>query len=671
MERINFNGKAARKVAGGLLLLATIMLTACNGSSGGDSSSTTPTPTPVPNASAVATKILVSTDKSTGVKTGGTDEATLTIQAIDKNGGAINGALIDLSTTTGVLSSSGVTTGADGKATVKFNAGDDKNNRVESITLSSGTAATNNLFTTAFPVKVIGSTVTITASANSLVSGTETQLEVLVKDGNEQLIDGAKVSFSNSGSGSVTFSAPEVTTVNGGKATVKVTGATAGLTTITATALGNTKTQDLTITGTSASSFRISSPAASRYALSTNTALPITVNAPGSSTVVFAATLGTWSNGKTTLEVPVVNGAASATFSSSSTGIATVSAYDKTKPSQSSSMSVALTADVANVSAVDVSVQSKASILAPSAGTQQNTTLITAKVTDKAGQPVGNIPVAFDISQSTGGGETVSPVVVLTSDGTDPNKPLGVAETTFTSGSLPSGQSSKSVGVRATALLANGATQPSIASAQITIAGGAGSISIGQASKIGSSTDNTRYQLSMSAIVADAAGNPPPVGTEVNISVWPLYFSTGSGCVYDKTFKAEDTNENLTLDAGEDGVISQVDNITFQLPLTSSSTPYVPKPSINSKNGKLDPPPAAAGTVPVKVKTEADGSAPFVFTYNKSDSIWTVVRMRASTKVQGTETVSESIFRLSPTKEDVDLPKTCFISDSKYNAIVP
>ncbi|MGL5986105.1 MAG: hypothetical protein ACRCZ5_04420, partial [Burkholderiales bacterium] len=83
-------------------------------------------------------------------------------------------------------------------------------------------------------------------------------------------------------------------------------------------------------------------------------------------------------------------------------------------------------------------------------------------------------------------------------------------------------------------------------------------------------------------------------------------------------------------------------------------------------DGFLTPQNSNAGSIPKTVTTDVNGVATFDFEYLKSNSIWTVVRMSASTVVQGTETKSQVIFRLGVSEEDVKLPGTCRISDSPY-----
>jgi hypothetical protein len=142
--------------------------------------------------------------------------------------------------------------------------------------------------------------------------------------------------------------------------------------------------------------------------------------------------------------------------------------------------------------------------------------------------------------------------------------------------------------------------------------------------------------------------------------VWPIAVSTGKDCVYDDddgvsrgTFRNEDINENLILDPGEDGTRTY-----YYTGLTASGT--------GKTDGMLSPPAANAGLLPSTKTTDANGVAAFNLTYGKNYSIWTVVRVRASTVLQqgGSAISSEMIFRLRPLVDDV-LP-ICRIQDSTF-----
>lgn len=638
---------------------------------GGSSGNKTPapaTPTTAPTASTAPTAVPITAAKlglswdKTSVKTGGKDTATLTITALNSSNGILPGATIVLSSASGILSGTVATTDAKGQAKVTYTAGDNLNNRTETISVTSGT------FSATTAVKVTGTALVLSAGTTSLSSGSKTDLTATVKDGEGNPAADVDVVFSSSGTGSLSFTPATVKTDSSGVAVTKATAGGSGTSITTATSQGTTKTASITVSGGS-NQFTITSPTAAVIATTTGNTQTVTVSASTAATVVFITTLGTWSNGKTIQEVAVVGGVANATLSNPNSGTATVQAYDKAVPATSSSFQVIVSAPVANANSI--TMQASPSVIAPSTGTQKNSLSLTATVLDSSGKPIANAPVSFEITNSLGGGEYVSPAATISGDGTDPNLGLGQAKTSFYSGSLPSGQTSSSITVVAKVLLPNGTTISSPATT-INIGGVAGSVSIGESTKIESSTDNTYYQLPMSVLVADSNGSPM-ANTTVNLSTWPLYYSTGSSCSVSTTYKAEDANENLILNLGEDGSITRVSNTSFApipllTPIGSGITAFTPTSITGITNGILSPINSAAGSVPTTVTTDANGVASFKYTYLKSNALWTVVRFRASTTVQGTEARSESVFRLSPSEADAG--GTCFLPNSPYNSIV-
>jgi hypothetical protein len=292
------------------------------------------------------------------------------------------------------------------------------------------------------------------------------------------------------------------------------------------------------------------------------------------------------------------------------------------------------------------------------------TATITATVRDSVGEAVANAPVAFSMVNPSGGGEKILPVVVFTAaDGT--------ASTTFTAGTLPSYDAG---GVKIHAAVIGTAVEtgvsPSGNNAAVVIGGRAGSIAFGMATALGTAggTPPTHYTQAISVLVADINGNPVS-GAVVSLSVWPIAWSTGVGCSYDDdgqrcvigppivcvaghygTFLNEDANENLILDPGEDGT-----RIYY-----ATSTNVGP----GTTDGSITPTNSAGGAVPTTVTTGSDGVGTFLLTYPKDSSIWTVVRLRASTIVQGSETVAQRIFRLAALQSDVE---PCLLGNSPYN----
>ncbi|MDW5417911.1 Ig-like domain-containing protein [Iodobacter sp. CM08] len=166
MERINFNGKAARKVAGGLLLLATIMLTACNGASGdGAASAGTGTGQGGTNASGPVS-ISVGLNPNSSVSLGAQTTATATL--LDSKKQPIADALVTFSTdskqATMAPSSGKVLTNANGQAVISLTAASVDANGAGSLQVDAAGASG-------------GSSFTVTGIANYTIGSTSISLE--------------------------------------------------------------------------------------------------------------------------------------------------------------------------------------------------------------------------------------------------------------------------------------------------------------------------------------------------------------------------------------------------------------------------------------------------------------------------------------------------------------
>jgi hypothetical protein len=232
---------------------------------------------------------------------------------------------------------------------------------------------------------------------------------------------------------------------------------------------------------------------------------------------------------------------------------------------------------------------------------------------------------------------------------------LGQATTTFTAGSLPSGASGVQIHASIIGTAIATGLLPSGSDATVVIGGTAGSVTIGLSTVVGVDTSNTIYTLPMSVLVSDSNGNPV-ANTTVSLSAWPIAFNVGGSVCNGTTYNPvagtyyfnEDANENLTLDAGEDGV---------RKPYPSGAT------ATGTSDGKLTPANSAGGTLPATVTTGSNGVATFTLTYTKSSAFWIVDRIRARTLVQGTETLGEVKFILPALQSDAT---SCVLSPTPY-----
>lgn len=691
----NYRFSATFLLAAGLTLLA-----GCG--DGGSVPGTTITPL---GTTATVASLQISAIPTT-VKSDNSTTSTISVTAVSATNSTIPNATIAISTDTGLLSSQLVTTDTSGKAMLTFSSGAaNKDNRTATVTATAGSA------TALLPIQIVGSTVTLTSTGTSLPSGgaSPVTMTVTAKDAGGSPISGATVTLTQTGSGTVTLTPTTGTTDATGKLVVTVAGGAAGTATVTAAAVGATSTQVYTVNATTIT-FGISqltlnpgavvsiptSPKTS--AMKIGDSLLVQVTAPaGTTQVAFVTTIGYWNGtvGTTALApVPCV-GTCTATLNTATAGVANVQVIDLGNPALSDTLTVGMTASTP----AKILLQATPTVVPKSIGSTIGYSNLVATVYDANGAPVGGAPVAFSIVSGTGtnSGETVSPVLVFSASSTSGGLALGAAPATFTSGSLSSFASG--VQIRASVLGTTIATQPIIPvsgvpatasslDAAIVVGGTAGSVAFGMATKIGDAGSNsTIYTYAMSVLVADSNGSPAPLGTVVNISTWPIAWSTGYGCRIDAdgfiwdplgtnpstnaatgwwvagdggTFLNEDANENLILDIApaEDGVRK------YYAGGTAAGT--------GTKNSQITPANSYGGTVastnpgdaPGTATTDATGLATFTLTYTKSSANWIVARIRAQAVVQGTPAVGQLEWRL--VSSVADSSPICYLPPSPF-----
>ena len=649
----------------------TLLLAACGGG-GGTSSTSTSTSTGTTTQTPTASAITLSTS-ATNVASDNSGTVTITATVTDANNAAVANVPITFSADTGFLSVSSATSDTSGKATVTFSSGS-----ASSTTRTATITATASGKTSQIPIRIAGASLTLATTSTSLVIGGATStVTVTLKNASGALLPNQTVTISASGTGSVTITPMSSTTDANGVITATVTGVTSGAVTITATSVGETRTATVTVSGPSVA-FQITAPSAdpAANAASLGASVPVTVQAPSPTTsVTFVSTLGTWDGtGSSVITKAVVNGVVTANLQSTLAGVANIQVYDTQRQAAlSGSRVVSYTAAVA--SAYRVTLQSSPSVVAPTSGGNSGLSTLIATVTDAAGNPVGGASVAFSILNPTGGGETISPAVILTAAVASSTTTLGQAQATFTAGSLPSGAPGVQVRARVVGTSIGTSTSPSGNDATIVIGGTAGSVTIGVSTVISDSASGTIYTLPMSVLVADSNGNPV-ANTAVSLSTWPIAFNVGGDvCAASVTpvgsttpiagqpgtfYFNEDVNENLIRDP------SEVSSARTYYPALANGT-RVPSTSFPSA-AQLSPPNSAGGTLPGTVMTDASGVATFTLTYTKSNAAYIVDRIRARTLVQGTETLGEIQFLLPVLVGDLGTPGTssCHLSGSPY-----
>lgn len=559
---------------------------------------------------------------NTFIPTDNSDPITVFATVTDENNAAVSGTTVNFSATGGLLSAATATTDESGIAEVSFSSGYTNQSNQE-VTITAETSG----FSAQIPVVLTGTTIDLTSSSSTTltIDGDADILTIYVADAGGNPIYNADVSISvgDASTGNVTFSTTSGRTDVYGELDITITGASVGSAVVSVSAAGALASQAYNVE-TVENAFAITSPADDPASLAIGNTMDIIVNNPNSGEVVIVTTIGTLtavsgvtSGGSTgsSLNLDGTSGTVQARLSSSSSGTATITAYEASSPDNIDSITVS----IYNVDdAAQLILQAGSSVVAPSSSTLTNTVEVIASVTNAARQPVGNVPVAFTLSNTSNGGEYISPAIVYT--GTD-----GDAKTKFYAGSKSS--SGEGITIRAY-LLSNESIFDEFS---IVIGGTAGSVILAQSSEISSAYDATMYQYTIGVVVADTNGNPVE-NAEVSLGLWPTrYYSynySESRNLQD-FLENEDTNRNTYLDDDDD-------EVDF------------------NEDGMLTPGNSAAGTIPTTVTTDENGVGTFTHTYPKSSGWLIEAEIIATTYVLGSETSSELIFILPISESDAD-----------------
>ena len=610
--------------------------------------------------SRVASLSLVVTPAMT-VKSGDSTSATITVTVLDASNMMVPGAIVTLTADTGTLSAPAVATDTQGQATFTFSSGTtSQTNRTATITATAENVTANlSILIEGSKLTANPTTLTVTADGSDSASVVFSALDA---GGNP--ISGIPVTLTQSGTGAVNFAAPSMTN-SSGNFSVLIVGAVAGTTIVTARAAGVVAASvDVTVSLASSAfaisetqlnaASAISNPTA--VAMQIGDTLTVTVNTPTPppANVLFITTLGSWASGGVTQTIAVSGGTARAMLYTAASGIADITVQDG---SLTDALKVSMVPAGSAIPST-ITLQANPTVVSVKGGTS---TLL-ATVTDALGYAVSGVPVAYTIINPSGGGEAVSSVAYTLAS--------GQASATFTVGTLPSPPGGDQIraqvlgypAVSTTAANDTATSTNSDASDAPVVIGGSRTLEFGRDTQLASSATPATYTQTVSVLVTDAHGNPAPDGTIVNLSIWPIAWSTGNNCVYDNdgtsigTFLNEDANENSVLNTGEDGSRKYFSSRSIA-------------PGTGTTDSQLTPPSSAAGTIPTTatIGTGANGLATFNLTYDKSKAIWTVVRLRASAIVPGSTVIGETIFRLPALKADIASCVAPLSPSSPYN----
>lgn len=507
-------------------------LVACGG--GGAKAPSTGNPPP---AGATVAAIQVTTDLPELSSNGATP---VTIFADVKGAGSVllPDQPVTFTADSGALSVSSPTTDANGRASATLNTGGDKSTRTIRVTVTSGG------LTQTTTVGVSGTKLTISAPT-SLVINSSTILTVFLKDSAGNGIAGQNVVLTSSLGN--TFTSSPATTNGAGQATINLNATNGGSETITATALGASAVQNITI---SPNNFAFVAPAAgTEIPLKTTQSVTVHFDISGvnqTGNVTFTNTRGTVMGGDVSPSIHTLDTSGNATINVSSTtaGIGTITASASGVSAQRNVEFVATIAALMNISASPAIV----GINTATTTTQQST--ISAQIKDGTGNLVKNKTINFSIVDVTGG--SLSP-------GTGVTDSQGIASTVYTAGTTTSAQN----GVTVTATVAD--TPAVTATANLTVARQALFVDLGTDNTIRKSTSGPNYEKDYSVLVVDAA-RAAVKGATVTVSLTPLTYGKGKYVFITPSWRrissipgfpdtaclSEDRNGNGQLDPTED-----------------------------------------------------------------------------------------------------------------------
>jgi hypothetical protein len=427
-----------------------------------------------------------------------------------------------------------------------------------------------------------------------------------------------------------TLSAASYVTNNSGQITVTVRATAGGADTITAAAIGATKTYSLNVS----SAILTITPPTSGQEVNINTWQPVTATYTNAGSPVVGATVN-FSTTRGTLDaVSAVTGAAgtaTANVSSTNSGAALVSAYVTPGPSAQVAIEFIAT------TAATVTVQASPSTIGTnSSGQTTEKSLITAVVRDVNDNLVKNKTVIFTIVTDASAGQ-LSPASATTDSS-------GTASSYFIAGAAPGGLNG--VTIRATVGNLSGTVTLTVAKKALFITMATGPTIL--------KVEPNKYQKEYVALVTDAAGNPVS-GAVVVPMVTPLYYKRGY-YAWPTTAGASGWSQVNTLVSGSStlpGVPACVneDSITHN-PLYDFNGILDPGEDQNANN-RLDPGNVASVTAAV---TDSAGHSTLSIVYARDYAYWVNVKLEAWATTAGSTASAFVSFDLQGEASDYGSP---------------
>ncbi len=454
------------------------------------------------------------------VKSDNSDTATLTVTALDQDNAALEGVLVSIQASAGLLNTAKITTGANGTAAFTFQAGPERTNQVATVTVASGEMVKT------VPILITGTTVGLDVSKTSVLQHDSQGIALSgqVLDAAGKPIYGEEITLSSKLGNTLSAadkSGPSIvlTTDVSGKFRATFSGDVIGADTISLNGCGVQKDVTLTVKD---SNFSFVPPEETSVPEGSTVNLlfqwedesgPVSGKA-----ITFAASHGHFEG-----EAESSPGMIQATTDTQGQATVHYIASDLATPATIQVFNTPgageemredfLYLNVLTVNTSRLDVQAFPTVIPPSIGDTASTSTIIATVRDDSNNPVKDALVNFQLLAGPGAGETIFPVSAYTDAS-------GQAMTTFTAGSLTSAQN----GIRLRAV-ANGFSDD----VEITIGQKAARVVIGttnQMEVIEQDGMEVAYGMPVTVLVTDNNGNPIP-DQRVNLGIYPLRFKTG------------------------------------------------------------------------------------------------------------------------------------------------
>lgn len=583
-----------------LLAALTLGLAACGG---GDDSFKTPDdpgtlPPVVGSVDVYAQSPILQSDSNQPVQ--------ISARVVDASGRAMADVAVDFTTSSGVLTSISSTTNESGLATANLENSSDLTNRDITVTASVGT--TSDTVT----IRVVGTNLAL-SGAVSIAEGADTTSTVTLLDSSGNGIQGQTVQLSSANGN--TLSSASVVTDATGKAVVTVTGSVAGTDTLTASALGLTATQQITVT---AADFQFNLPSLNQeIVLNAKQQIRVVWQGQPARDILFSTTRGVlyeWDGAACTsvvLNAEVQtdsSGTASACVASTNAGPASLSATNEDS-----------TVAVLPVEFVATTVSSVNLQPDPSSIQTSGQSTITAVVRDANNNLVKNKIVVFTLDDVTGG--TLSTGAATTDS-------QGRAQTVYTASTT----TSASNGVRVSATVQGTAVT---STTTLTVARRELFITFGTGNEL--EDDVTLYRIPYSLFVTDANG-VAVANASVNLKVVTNWYKTGHRdftTAWGLVVVDHCLDEDLLLGAGNgfrNGILDPGEDFNGTTRLEAGNIASVPSPIV----------------------TNSEGIAEFNVTYPQEYAYWAKVELTATATVAGTESSRSVSFILPGSADDFE-----------------